>query len=104
MSVNVGLVTGTGAPISATKPLTNCVFPAPSGPTNATTAPTRKSRANSRPAFSVAAGLSEVHVTTGKFSIFEFRLSIEPADPGETNVREFFLPTGGQQAGVSRGN
>src|SRR6478736_3354926 len=100
MSVKVGLVTEMGAPISAARPLTNCVFPAPSGPTRATTVPGGRLRATLRPALSVSAGLAEVQVTTRQFSILDFRFSIEAADSGESDVGEFLCPARWQLPGI----
>src|SRR5712692_1993002 len=81
--VNVGLVTGALLPNPATRPLTNCVFPEPSSPFSASTDPGPTRLANRRPNASVSAGLFEMNVATGQFSIFDLRSSIEV-----TNLRQ----------------
>src|ERR1700736_3974828 len=90
--VNVGLVTDVVLPRPAARPLTNWVLPLPSSPLSASTDPAVSLSANSRPNFSVSAGLFEMNVTTGQFRISDCGLRNERADSGQREFREFSAP------------
>src|SRR3989442_2659809 len=58
MSTNVGLVARTETPRPRTSPWMKQVFPAPSSPVNATTAPAPRARPRRSPASCVSSGLA----------------------------------------------
>src|SRR2546428_14128499 len=60
MSTKVGLVARPGTPRPRTSPWMKQVFPAPSSPVSATTAPGPRARPSRSPAASVASGLALV--------------------------------------------